>query len=133
MPSVGAVVARLRQERHLSQRGLERQSQGAINKNWLASLERDRIKDPPPVKMKLLAKHLDVPLARIYEMAGIIDIPPEGSSPEEVRLIRVYRSLPARYRLRAIRILEELADAESIEEMPNTNEQEQEQAEERAA
>ncbi len=133
MPSVGAVVARLRQERNLSQRGLERSSQGAINKNWLASLERDRIKDPPPAKMKVLAKHLDVPLARIYEMAGIIDIPPEGSSPEEARLIRVYRSLPARYRLRAIRILEELADAESIEELPNTNEQEQEQAAERAA
>jgi transcriptional regulator with XRE-family HTH domain len=133
MLTVGAIVARLRKERNLSQRGLEQLSEGAINKNWLASLERNRIKDPPPDKMKLLAKYLEVPVARIYELAGIIDLPPEGASPEEARLIRIYRSLPARYRLHAIRILEELADAESIEEKPKADEQDQERPADRAA
>lgn len=115
-PSIGAVVKELRQARNLSQRKLQKLSKGQVNASWLANLETDDIKNPPQAKLEVLAKYLGTTIAEIYQRAGIIDIPPDGISPEEKQLIEDYRALSPRDRARARRILRDLAEADVVEE-----------------
>jgi transcriptional regulator with XRE-family HTH domain len=126
LASIGAVVARLRHEKGVSQRRLQDLSEGQINASWLANLETGIVKNPKPAKIELIARLLGTTITSIYEQAGIIHIPPVGSSPDEQQLIAIYRSLPARFRLSAIKILENLASADSVQEQPTSDEEEQE-------
>jgi transcriptional regulator with XRE-family HTH domain len=71
---LGKVIAQLRRQRHLSQYEVARQSEGTINREWLAALETGRsnsVRDPE--KIRILATILGVPASWIYEQAGMID------------------------------------------------------------
>ena len=116
--TIGEVVKRLRNERGLSQYDIEKLSGGLIKRGWLASFETiKQVRAPADEKFVKLAELLGTTVAEIYREAGIIDIPPEGTTPEEKRLIEDYRALSTADRKRALRLMRDLLSADSVEEV----------------
>lgn len=113
--TIGQVVKELRAERGLSQYELAAQSNGEINRNWLASLERGHIVHPPSIKMEVLARQLHTTVTDIYARAGIIDIPTD-LPPEKKSLLDAYDLLPGLLKAVALKLIRDLNAAYRVEE-----------------
>lgn len=130
--TIGQVVRELRLELGLSQRKLAAQSDGEINSNWLASLEKGHIVQPPLAKMETLAKHLHTTVTEIYDRAGIIDIPSD-LPPEKQSLLDAYDRLPGPLKAVALKLIRDLNAAYSVEETQPEDDESDEQAKKSAA
>lgn len=106
--NVGSVIARLRHDKGLSQKELEKLSGGAINANWLASLEAGRRKSVPDINvLELLAKYLDVNVHDILEQAGVLEYPHELTD-DENEVLKNYNLLSPSMKKFAAQSLREL-------------------------
>lgn len=107
MPSIGKVVARLRRRRGLSQMRVQELSGKKINAGWLASLETDKIKNPPQDKLELLAGFLGTTVLDIYKEAGIVNLPfPEGADPDDQRILALLHQMTEEEKRKFLEFLE---------------------------
>ena len=84
--SIGEVVKNLRKERGLSQRDLSAESNGEVNKNWLASLEKGHIAN---LSLNLLKVRLIVPHQHHVIHVANIHSPAQLLLDELIQLIQV--------------------------------------------
>lgn len=115
--SIGSVIQRLREERGLSRLGIHKKTNGAINVNWLSSLEKGRIKHPAPAKLAPLAEMLGTSVLEIYREADFMEFPFPSEDPEEQELVRIYRQLSPIDRRRARRLLQVLSTADDVDKL----------------
>lgn len=73
MATIGQVVRRLRQARHITQRELEELTRGTVSRGYLANLEKGKIRMPSEQRLEALAHALDVSKRYMLEQAGIIE------------------------------------------------------------
>jgi transcriptional regulator with XRE-family HTH domain len=92
MPAIGEVVRRLRGEKQITQRELERLTAGAVSRGYVANLEREKIRMPSPEKLAALAKALGVTRRYILEQTGMVE-PLEMTDPYIVELADIFAGL----------------------------------------
>ena len=92
IPAVGEVVRRLRDEKHITQRELEKLTAGAVSRGYVANLERAKIKMPSPEKLAALAKALGVTRRYILEQTGMAE-PLDMTDPYIVELADIFAGL----------------------------------------
>jgi hypothetical protein len=78
-------------------------------------LEAGEIDNPSHDKLEILASVFSMPVEQLYHSIGRFRNPPSGNS-EIDALAKVYYSLPPEMRPIALKIMRDLAAAESIEE-----------------
>lgn len=116
--TIGQVVKDLRNSAGVSQPELIKMSHGKLSLGWLASLETDRIANPPQSKLEIVASLLRTTVTEIYSRAGIVDVDTtDNDDPQDIqRLTALYDSLPAYLKPVALKIIRDLASAESVTE-----------------
>ena len=114
--TIGQVVKDLRNAAGVSQPELVRMSRGKLSLGWLASLETNRIANPPQAKLEIVASLLRTTVTEIYSRAGIVDVDTtDNDDPQDIqRLAALYNSLPSYLKPVALKIIRDLASAESV-------------------
>jgi hypothetical protein len=97
--SLGSVIQRLHEERGLSRLGIHKKTNGAINVNWLSSLEKGRINHPAPAKLAPLAEMSGTSVLEIYREADFMDFPFPSEDPEEQELVGTDKRADKRQRV----------------------------------
>ena len=92
MPAIGEVVRRLRDEKQITQRELERLTAGAVSRGYVANLERGKIRMPSPGKLASLAKALGVTRRYILEQTGMVELL-DMTDPYIVELAHIFAQL----------------------------------------
>jgi len=117
-PTIGSIVARLRRRRGLSQIQIQEITKRKITQSWLTDLETGRIKHSTPGRLELLASVLGTTKEHILSEAQQLDLAElqKTGNVEIDALAKVYYSLPPEMRPIALKIMRDLAAAESIEE-----------------
>ena len=92
MPPIGEVIRRLRNEKNITQRELEKLTGGLVSRGYVANLERGKIKTPSKEKLDAFANALEVTTIYILEQADVID-PVDTTDPYIVALADVFPEL----------------------------------------
>lgn len=81
--SYGDVIARIRDEKRISQKELEDLSGGEVKAGWLAALESGRIGEPSLSRLESVAKWLGTTVGEIRRQAGYPDSSVEQKSDKD--------------------------------------------------
>jgi transcriptional regulator with XRE-family HTH domain len=70
--TLGQYLASIREDRKLSQRAVEKQTNKIVSNAYLSQIENDQIKKPSPNILHALAELYDVPYENLMERAGFV-------------------------------------------------------------